>query len=51
MTAQQKADELGIAAKVHSWAQLNRLVAARADRESRPRPKVWRTKAKERTER
>ncbi len=50
MTAQEKADELGIGARVTGWADLDRLVAAYADRESRPRPKVWKAKAEDRSE-
>ena len=48
MTPQEKADELGFAARVTTWAQLDDLVAARAEREARPRPKVWRAKAEDR---
>ena len=41
---QQKAEELGFAQQVTSRRQLEGLIAARVDRESRPRPEVWRAK-------
>ena len=44
MTPQEKADELGLAEEVTTWAQLDRLIAALGEREARPRSEVWRRK-------
>ena len=43
LSTQQKAEEIGFARHVTSQAQIERLIAARVERESRPRSDVWRT--------
>ena len=42
LTRQQKAEELGFAQHVTESTQLERLIAARVEREVRPRSEVWR---------
>ena len=42
MTLQQKAEGLGFAQRVNTRRQLERLIAARVERESRPQSEVWR---------
>ena len=44
MTPQQEAEEFGFARRVTGRVQLERLIAARVERESRPRSEVWRVR-------